>query len=206
MIRPVLKKHEGKRRFSEQLCYIAFLLLISPVLYYAGIIASGNPWLFHTLLFITGFITFTFFEYIAHRFWMHAKEKNHPGKSLQRHMMHHHHPTEIKITPLHRTCLVLLNIVLVSAAFLFDNYFTLAVGLYSGFVYYCFMHFLLHQPWAGKVFTRLQISHIHHHCRYPDRCFGVCTVWWDHLFNTSVPGEVKISPRVQAFYFGKSGH
>ncbi len=192
--------------FSESSCYTIFLLMFTPVFYCITVAATTNRTLFHTLLFLTGFISFTFLEYIAHRFWMHGKENKRPGSSLERHMDHHRHPTELKITTGLRTVLLTVDLLVVFFSFAFDNYFTFFAGLYNGFVSYCFMHYFLHQPGSGKVFPRLQVAHIHHHCKYPDRCFGVCTVCWDRVFNTSVPREVKIPPRVIAFYFGKSGH
>ncbi|WP_276504825.1 sterol desaturase family protein [Terrimonas pollutisoli] len=194
------------RSFSEMQCYAVFLFLLSPVSY--CIIQSENSIgiLFHGLLFMTGFIVFTFLEYIAHRFWMYGKEEKHPGKSLEQHMHHHRHPTELKITTGMRNFLLLANIVLIALSCWLDNYFTFFAGCYSGFVYYCFMHVFLHQPWAKKVFPNLQSSHIHHHCKYPDRCFGTCHTGWDKLFNTSVPKTVKISDGIIDFYFRKSGH
>jgi sterol desaturase/sphingolipid hydroxylase (fatty acid hydroxylase superfamily) len=194
------------RNFSETQCYAVLLFLLSPVVY--CIIQSENisRILFHGLLFSTGFIVFTFLEYIAHRFWMHGKEEKQPGTSLERHMHHHRHPTEIKITTGMRNILLFGNLALIAFSCWLNNYFTLFAGFYSGFVYYCFMHVFLHKTWAKKIFPSLQVSHIHHHCKYPDRCFSTCVTWWDKLFNTSVPGEVKISERVLQFYFGKQGH
>lgn len=157
------------------------------------------------MLFFTGWLTFTFFEYIAHRFWMHSKEKKHPGKSLELHMNHHRHPTEIKITASFRNKLLVGNFLLIVVAVWFNNYFTFFTGLYSGFVYYCFMHVFLHKSWAQKI-PHLQLSHIHHHCKYPDHCFGTCVTWWDKLFNTGVSKEIKISERIVQFYFGNEGN
>jgi sterol desaturase/sphingolipid hydroxylase (fatty acid hydroxylase superfamily) len=195
-----------KRNFSELECYAVFLFLFSPVIYVSIRLEQEFRSVFHLCLFIGGFFLFTFLEYIAHRFWMHGKEDKHPGKSLERHMHHHRHPTELKITSGFRAKLVVVNILLFLITTLLNNYFTLFTGLYTGFVYYCFLHVFLHQAWAKKVFPRLQVSHIHHHCKYPDHCFSTCVTWWDQLFNTSVPKEVKISGRIVAFYFGKSGH
>ncbi len=196
---------KNQRVYTETACYAVYLLLISPVFYGIVEMSTVNRPLFHLLLFATGFLTFTFMEYIAHRFWMHGKEIKHPGKSLERHLDHHRHPTELKITPRLRNTLLSINVLLGLIAVCSNNYITVFTGLYSGFVYYCFMHFFLHQPWARKVLPGLQASHIHHHCKFPDRCFSTCTTWWDRLFNTSVPREVKIPPRIIAFYFGKSG-
>jgi dihydroceramide fatty acyl 2-hydroxylase len=194
------------RNFSEIQCYAILLLLLSPFIYAVLKLENEIAFLFHFLLFFTGFITYTFFEYIAHRFWAHRKEDKHPGKSLERHMNHHRHPTELKITTRQRIKLLLANFILIVSAFLLDNYFTFFTGFYTGFVYYCFMHVFLHKPWAKKIFPLLQVSHIHHHCKYPDRCFGICLTWWDKLFNTGVPKEIKISERIIQFYFGKEGH
>ena len=194
------------RSFSETQCYVILLFLLSPVIYCIIQAGSSIGILFHGLLFFTGFLVFTFFEYIAHRFWMHGKEDKHPGKSLERHMNHHRHPTEIKITAGMRNRLLLGNVLLIMLAIWLNNYFTLFTGIYSGFVYYCFMHVFLHKTWAKKIFPDLLVSHIHHHCKYPGRCFSTCITWWDKLFNTGVPKEIKISDRILQFYFGNSGH
>ena len=194
------------RSFSEVQCYTVFFLLLIPVSVCVIQSESINRMLFHVVLFFTGLMVFSFFEYIAHRFWMHGKKEAHPGKTPDLHLHHHKHPTELRITPGMRNCLLLGDVLLISMACWFDNYFTLFTGFYSGFVCYCFMHVILHKPWAGKVFPGLQQSHIHHHCKYPDRCFGICTTSWDELFNTTVPKEVKISEKVLRFYFGNHGH
>ena len=194
------------RSFTEMQCYNVFFFLSIPVFFCIIQFESGNPILFHGLLFFSGFIVFTFLEYIAHRFWMHGKEEKHSGKSLALHLHHHRHPTELKITATARNGLLLGNFLLIGIAYWVDNYFTLFTGFYSGFVSYCFMHVILHKRWAGKVFPALQLSHIHHHCKYPDRCFGICTTRWDELFNTTVPKEIRISERILQFYFGKHEH
>jgi len=194
------------RNFSELQCHAIFLILISPVIY--GIIQfrEGNSTIFYLLLFFTGFITYTFLEYIAHRFWIHGKKDKRPGKNPGAHMHHHRHPTELKITTAVRNQLLLANVLLIVLAIWLNNYFTLFTGFYTGFVYYCFMHVLLHKSWAKKIFPQLQVSHIHHHCKYPDRCFSTCITWWDKLYNTSVSEEVKISDKVLQFYFGNPVH
>ncbi len=200
---PSENRNRTHTNFQQVKCYFVFCFIMSPVWWSIYDLEDRSPLLHQLLLFFTGFITFTFFEYIAHRFWMHGKEMRHPGKSLKRHMDHHHHPTELKISPAMRTKLLLVNLLFLVSSVIFVNYFTLLTGLFTGFVYYCFMHLFLHQPWAHKFFPRLQQSHIHHHCKYPDRCFSTCITWWDRLFNTNVPEPQKISRRIVQFYFGK---
>ncbi len=192
--------------FSQWQCFAIYLLLISSFIYSIILLESKNRLFFHALLFFTGWLTYTFLEYIAHRFWMHGKENKHPGKSLEQHMHHHRHPTELKITGRVRNKLLAGNLLLIATVFAVDNYFTAFAGFYTGFVYYCFMHVFLHKSWAKKIFPHLQMSHIHHHCKYPDRCFSTCFIWWDKLFNTDVPDKIKISERVLQFYFGEDDH
>ncbi len=194
------------RKFSELQCYAVFFFLLIPSSCFIIQLERGNRILFHGILFFSSFIMFTFFEYIAHRFWMHGKEEKHSGKHLELHMHHHKHPTELKITPTMRNWLLVTNLILIAVAWWLDNYFTLLPGFFSGFICYSFMHVILHKRWARKIFPALQVSHIHHHCKYPDRCFGICTTGWDQLFNTTVPKEVRISERILQFYFGNHGH
>ena len=194
------------RNFSEMQCYAVLFFLLIPVSYCIIQFETGSGFMFHGLLFFTAFIVFTFFEYIAHRFWMHGKEESHPGKKPGTAYLSSQAPAELKITASMRNLLLLANFLLILFAVWLNNYFTLFSGFYSGFVYYCFIHLVLHKRWAKKVFPRMQVSHIHHHCKFPDRCFGTCLVWWDNLFNTSVSKEVKISGRILQFYFGSAGH
>jgi sterol desaturase/sphingolipid hydroxylase (fatty acid hydroxylase superfamily) len=198
--------NQKRKSFTEKECYGVLLLILAPLIYVSTLLEDVNRFLFHAFLFLIGWCTFTFFEYIAHRFWMHDKEQKHPGKSLERHMNHHRHPTEIKITNTQRTILLTGVILFVALSVWLDNYFTLFTGFYSGFVSYTFMHVILHKRWAGKVFPRLQEAHIHHHCKYPENYYGVCVTWWDRIFNTDVPQAVKISPRIREFYFGNGPH
>jgi len=192
--------------FSQWQCYVTYVLLLCPVVYSVSLLENRGRVFFHVLLFFAGWLTYTFLEYIAHRFWMHAKEKKQPGKSLKRHMHHHSHPAELKITARLRNRLLAGNLLMIVMSFLLNNYFTAFAGFYTGFVYYCFIHFFLHKPWAKKIFPRLQISHIHHHCKYPDRCFSTCVIWWDKLFKTSVSNGIRISDRVIQFYFANDHH
>ena len=198
--------NQKRRSFTERQCYLVLIVMIAPVIYVSVLLEHLNRFAFHSLLFLTGWCAFTFFEYIAHRFWMHDKEQKHPGKSLERHMNHHRHPTEIRITDTMRTILSVGSILLLALSVYLDNYFTLFTGFYSGFVSYTLMHVVLHKRWARKIFPRLQEAHIHHHCKYPENYYGVCTTWWDKLFNTDVPEAARISDRIREFYFGNEAH
>ena len=44
---------------------------------------------------------------------------------------------------------------------------------------------------------------IYHHCKYPDKCFGISATWWDDILGTAPPNKGIISQKVIDFYFKK---
>lgn len=186
--------------FSQAQCFLAFCIMFPVILAANHILLSAYRPAFHVGLLASGWCAWTFFEYIAHRFWMHAHGTD--KRDRYKHTHHHQHPTEIAITPVHRIFFIAACVALVAASWWLDNYFTLLAGLFIGFVGYTFMHVWLHQRWTQQFFPRLHRNHVHHHCKHPDKCFGVCVTWWDHLFGTT-PQEAVISPRIIDFYFGQ---
>ena len=152
-----------------------------------------------------GWWCWTFAEYIAHRFFMHPHHaKNKHGKG--RHHDHHLHPTAIKVTSRQRLLFAGILMILIGLNIILPRYFIIFTGLFSGFVWYCYMHVILHQPWTARLFPRLQQYHVYHHCKYPDKCFGVSVTWWDRICNTTPPKEAVISDRIRHFYFSGSSH
>jgi sterol desaturase/sphingolipid hydroxylase (fatty acid hydroxylase superfamily) len=53
------------------------------------------------------------------------------------------------------------------------------------------------------VLPRHHLFHVCHHCKYPDRCFGVTVTWWDRLFLTSPPKEFILPATVYQVYYLK---
>jgi len=188
-------------------CFACFVVPSIVALLIGSILRERLPMIFHALLFLWGWISWTFIEYIAHRFWMHSHKHETSGKNdISNHHYHHTHPTEIRITPLHRFVLIVGLVVLIWLAYRMDDYFTLVTGFFAGFTLYFFMHVLLHKSWASKFVGRLQEYHIYHHCKYTNRCFGVTVTWWDRFFNTTPPQGAKIPERIRDFYFGHEQH
>ena len=182
-------------------CITGFLLFILPILSFTVVIRSSSSIFFHGLLFFTGWCTWTFVEYILHRFWMHDKDSN--SAMAQTHHHHHTHPTEIVVTNLHRLALISVFVMLVLVGAYLNDYFTFLVGLFFGVTGYFLMHRFLHLKLAQQVFKRLVRYHIYHHCKYPNTCFGISVPWWDDLFKT-VPSTPRITQRIIDFYF--NGH
>lgn len=182
-------------------CTAVFVLIITPV-FVSTLLLARNTIAFFTLNFISGLLCWTYLEYYLHRFWTHNKYADSSKKAFKRHVHHHKHPTEIKVTALQRTILFITSAVIFSIALVWNNYFTIATGFAIGFAYSFFSHWLLHQTWSQRLFPRLHRFHIHHHCKYPDRCFGFSTIFWDVVFGTVPPKNAVLSKKTIQFYYG----
>lgn len=180
-------------------CIAVFCCLVVPLFLFIVWIRWYSEAFFQVSLLLTGWLTWTFIEYILHRFYMHRKDSEATNALMQIHHHHHTHPTEIKVTGLQRLLMGIILIILVFCSYYWQNYFTLLTGFCFGIVGYFTMHKVIHQAWAAKVFRRLFRYHIYHHCKYPNTCFGISLPWWDDLFCT-VPVNPQITDRIVAFY------
>jgi 4-hydroxysphinganine ceramide fatty acyl 2-hydroxylase len=186
-------------------CICIFLLVTLPVLL-VSLLFSRSQVPFFVFNFLTGILGWTYLEYHYHRFWTHSKRSDSNQLAFQMHKHHHKHPTEIKVTASQRVGLLSGSIVLFAAAVLWNSYFTIFAGFAIAFAYSFFSHWILHQAWSKKVFPHLHQFHIHHHCKYPDRCFGFSTIFWDIVFKTTPPRNAVISDRIIQFYYGHHDH
>jgi len=192
----MLKRYQDK--FQQPTCILRFLLMVSPIVIFTVLIRHSLPLVFHGLLIVTGWCTWTFVEYILHRFWMH--DKNSGSTMTEYHVHHHKNPNEHVVTNFHRIAMMAVLTVLVLIAKYLDNYFTFFLGFCVGFEMYLLIHRFIHLRIGQRVFKRLVRYHIYHHCKYTDTCFGVTVPWWDDLFKT-VPSAPKITQRIVDFYF-----
>lgn len=201
-----MKKTDKKSRLiyfqSESiLAVILFLLFLLPLIIIAFSIKKDQQYAAYFLLLFSGWLSWTFIEYFNHRFRMHGCGDPSKVIGYKLHILHHHHPTEIKITIVQRAFLFMGNLVLITLCIIFKNWILFITGFYSGFVIYTLMHWFLHRKLSAKLFPELHQFHIHHHCKHPDKCFGVTVTWWDHFFDT-IPHQQKIiTERIKAFYY-----
>jgi sterol desaturase/sphingolipid hydroxylase (fatty acid hydroxylase superfamily) len=181
--------------------FLLFLMLVTPLIIIAYSIKSSVPSLAYSLLLFSGWFAWTFIEYFNHRFRMHGSGDPSKVIGYERHMLHHHHPTEIKITGVQRTILFAGNIGLLIFCIIYKNWILIFTGFYSGFVIYTLMHWFLHRRISEKLFPEVHRFHIHHHCKHPDKCFGVTVTWWDHLLDTIPYEQKEVTDRIKAFYY-----
>jgi len=202
MRKKAIQKKKGKYIEKMTSCIWAAALL-SPVILIAYQTANSRL-TFHTILFICGWFSWSFTEYFFHRFVMHeGDQKKGIGKILN-HSHHHTDPEDIRVKTGHRSLMIAACIFSFIAAIWANNYFTLVSGYIAGFTAYSLVHVILHQQWSAKLFPGLHKFHIHHHCKHPDKCFGVITTWWDYLFNTIPVTETEITDRIKQFYYKKA--
>ena len=150
-------------------------------------------------LFYCGWVIWTLAEYILHRFLEHDVYSTVNLKRYHRH--HHRNPGKLKVTGLHRSLMLVMLIVLYCLSFYSYGYVAFLTGIFSGFSFFCFIHYFLHKPIAAQVFPRLFKMHLYHHTKYPNLCFGVTTYFWDHVFKTIPVSEARISSSIKRFYY-----
>ena len=184
-------------------CFATYFGIISIYLFFLWAVHMNAAFAGCTLFF-GGWFTWTFFEYVLHRFWMHDKDTKDESPMANRHHHHHTHPTEIKVTARQRLTLLTIVCAIVIFAILISIYVLIVAGFIFGFAGYTMMHWVLHQRWSVKVFPRLHRFHIYHHCKFPNSCYGVSVCWWDLLFKTIPPGEPVLVKRIIDFYFGST--
>jgi len=183
-------------------CFAVFVLILTPVMYCTIQFADYLSYGVTPVLFFTGWIIWTFAEYVMHRFWNHAKNaENSP--IVQRHNHHHTHPTEISISGKQRAIMLFISLVLIGLSLWFNTYLMFVAGVWTGFFWFFLMHYFLHQKWSKKVFPRLVHYHVVHHCKEPDTCFGISVPWWDIIFSTTPKKNKEISERILSFYYRK---
>ncbi|HSC54149.1 MAG TPA: sterol desaturase family protein [Phnomibacter sp.] len=154
-------------------------------------------------LFTKGIMAWTLTEYSIHRWAYHTKkEKANQERDMFNHLYHHTHPGDMLITPWMR--------LLALAAFGFAIWslvagpvlLTYLTGFVAGLAAYSLMHYFLHQPIAATIIPKLVKQHIWHHTKYSNKCFGVCTTFWDRVFKTQ-PAEFRELPETAIRFYYK---
>ena len=201
MLQPSHLKKQNQR-FAKAHCILVFAILFAMVLRLSVAITDYSHAVFQCMLFFTGWFAWTFFEYMSHRFMMHHKNRERPLVDFN-HKHHHSHPTEIRITYLHRALLLVASIALIALSIWLNNYFTLVAGFLCGFPAYTIMHYLLHQKNMQPFLRKIIQYHINHHCKHPDKCFGISVTWWDDMLGTTPAKGETVPQRIIDFYFKK---
>ena len=147
-------------------------------------------------MFIFGVLFWTLAEYLLHRFVFHWITE---AKWSQRfhfilHGSHHNYPRDkgrLLMPPVPG---------LILASFLFFVFycvfwllgisqltFGFFPGFFSGYLMYSFVHRAIHVNRPPKRFKHIWHHHNLHHFKYPNKAFGVSSIFWDKVFGTMPP-------------------
>ena len=145
--------------------------------------------LYIAVIFLSGMLSWTFFEYLMHRFAFHFIADN---PKIQRfiyvlHGNHHEYPRDkerLFMPPVPSLIIASLFFSLFYAMFS-ANVFMFFPGFLMGYLMYGTMHFAIH-AWNPpyKWMKPLWRNHHLHHYKNEHQGFGVSTTLWDRVFGT----------------------
>jgi sterol desaturase/sphingolipid hydroxylase (fatty acid hydroxylase superfamily) len=140
-------------------------------------------------LFFLGFISWTFVEYMMHRYVYHIATDTDFKKRFQykAHGVHHEFPKDkdrLAMPPLLSITIATILLLLFRVV-MGDFTFGFLPGFLVGYAYYLSVHYMVHIYQPPKNFLRfLWINHSVHHYKDGDQVFGVSSPLWDYVFGT----------------------
>lgn len=144
------------------------------------------------VLFFAGFIAFTLFEYLMHRFVFHMRTYTKVREKIQYtiHGVHHEYPKDkqrLAMPPLVSITIATL-LLLLFQMIMGDYAFSFLPGFITGYSFYLTVHYMVHAFQPPKNFLKiLWVNHsIHHYKENEHILYGVSSPLWDYIFR-SVP-------------------
>jgi sterol desaturase/sphingolipid hydroxylase (fatty acid hydroxylase superfamily) len=140
-------------------------------------------------LFFLGFLSFTFVEYLVHRYVYHLSTHTEARRKFQynAHGVHHEFPKDkerLAMPPLLSITIATLLLLLFRLV-MGDFTFAFLPGFLVGYAYYLAVHYMVHIYQPPKNFLRwLWVNHSVHHYKDGDLVFGVSSPLWDYIFGT----------------------
>ncbi|WP_090702107.1 sterol desaturase family protein [Daejeonella rubra] len=191
---------ESLTKTKPWIIYSIYIPVCSAMIYYGSKLPEFSL-VFIAVLFLIAMISWTLFEYLAHRYLFHLNPGSQWGKRLVYifHGNHHEFPrdTERLFMPPVPSILIgsIVFGIFAGISYLLTgtiNYsFIFFPGFITGYLIYVSMHYAIHTFAPPKIFKGLWRNHHLHHYRYHDKGYGVSTPFWDIMFNT-VPKNGKL--------------
>lgn len=206
---PVL---EALTKTSPWITFFAYVPVVCFFLYLSntlGAVSIKNT----AILFFSGLIFWTFFEYIMHRYLFHFVTE---AKWTQRfhymmHGVHHENPRDeqrVFMPPV--PGYIIISVVTGLVWLIFGGYsFGFLAGWLTGYLGYCYIHYCIHALKPPKMFKKLWVHHTMHHYKYDDKAYGVSSPFWDYVFGTlppqaqevrkdkSIPAEIHLDAKMR---------
>ena len=135
-----------------------------------------------------GVFSWTFAEYLMHRFLYHKLHDATFSSGFQYvlHGIHHEYPNDDERLVLPPLPSLILAAVFLGLFYLMmhDWSFIFGTGFLFGYLFYMNIHVCVHRFEAPKHFNFWWRHHAIHHFQQHDRAFGVTTSLWDRVFGT----------------------
>ena len=141
------------------------------------------------LVFLSGAIFWSIFEYLAHRFIFHWVTESKRGRRISYilHGNHHEYPRDRQRLFMPPVPSIILATIVFSIMFLILGKYAFAFfpGFLIGYLLYGSMHYAIH-AWNPpfKWMKPLWRNHHLHHYKDEGKGFGVSSTIWDHVFGT----------------------
>ena len=167
--------------------YSMYLPVIIFMLYY-GASYKGLSVGREVLLFISGALFWSLFEYLMHRYLFHMIVESPRAKKFvyTMHGVHHEFPRDQERLFMPPVPSVIVAGLIFSLMYLLMGWNALAFfpGFLFGYLMYGSMHFAIHAFAPPRFLKALWRNHHLHHYKEPDKGFGVSSVLWDVVFRT----------------------
>jgi len=170
------------------------VILYLPFVFYFLYTSSVNhsiQWLTIIGLFLSGLFSWTFVEYILHRFIFHFEAKSEFGKKIHFifHGVHHDYPSDSRRLVMPPSVSIPLAIIFF---FLFQYtigdrmVFPFFSGFLIGYLFYDISHYAIHHfNMHSKLWLAIKNHHMLHHYHDSNKGFGVSSPIWDLIFTTT---------------------
>jgi len=146
-------------------------------------------------MFLFGFFSFTWVEYIVHRYVFHMKTYNDLRAKLQYtlHGVHHEFPKDkdrLAMPPLLSVTIATI-LLLLFRLIMGDLVFSFLPGFLVGYAAYLAIHYMVHAFAPPKnAFKILWINHGTHHYKNGEMIYGVSSPLWDYIYGTMKQREL----------------
>jgi sterol desaturase/sphingolipid hydroxylase (fatty acid hydroxylase superfamily) len=185
----------GSSKFNYWFGYVANLSLVAWLL--SHVVVGGQLVLSPGALVgyaIAGFVSWTFSEYVLHRYVYHVW----PSFLSVGHDLHHQKPRELIGVPWWLTTIILVAIYEGLAYFFSPATTGVVMGLnWFGYILYCISHHGSHHWSFRNAWLRWAKKNHQLHHAYPDYNWGFTTPIWDVVFRTSLPADPEARRRIR---------
>lgn len=155
---------------------------------YQGAVKKHIPAGTEALLFISGTLFWSLFEYFMHRYLFHMVVESPRAKRFvyTMHGVHHEYPRDKERLFMPPVPSLIVSCIIFSIMYGIMKWYALSFfpGFAFGYIIYGSMHYAIHAFAPPRFMKALWRNHHLHHYKAPDKGYGVSSVLWDIVFGT----------------------